>query len=129
MTNPTRIYTARKIITMHPEQPFATAVAVRDSRILAVGELEDLVFHIENSPFTPYSVDTIFKNKILMPGLVDAHTHLEIQALIYSGHFVAQIPWPKPEGGFYPIYPRKQGPVESDRQGTAAWRIAVRRCL
>ncbi|MBW1848170.1 MAG: amidohydrolase [Deltaproteobacteria bacterium] len=98
MTNPTRIYTARKIITMHPEQPFATAVAVRDGRILAVGELEDLVFHIENSPFT----------KVLMPGLVDAHTHLEIQALIYSGHFVAQIPWPKPEGGFYPIYPRKQ---------------------
>ena len=42
-----------------------------------------------------------------MPGIVDAHTHVEVQALIYSGHFVAQIPWPKPEGGFYPVYPHK----------------------
>ncbi len=108
MTDPTKIYTARKIITMHPEHPFATAVAVRDGRILAVGELGDLVASIKKSPFTPYDVDPIFQDKILMPGLVDAHTHLEVQALIYSGHFVAQIPWPKPEGGFYPVYPGKQ---------------------
>jgi predicted amidohydrolase YtcJ len=39
---------------------------------------------------------------------VDAHTHVELQALIYSGHFVAQIPWPRPEGGFYPVYPTKE---------------------
>ena len=27
---------------MYPEQPFATAVAVKDGRILAVGEFEDI---------------------------------------------------------------------------------------
>ncbi len=103
----TRIFLAKKIITMHPEQPFATAVAVKDGRILALGELGDVIFWVKNSPFTPYEVDTTFKDKVLMPGLVDAHTHIEIQAFIYSGHFVAQIPWPRPQGGFYPVYPTR----------------------
>lgn len=107
MTETTKIFTAKNIITMHPENPFATAVAVRDGRILGVGETDELRHWIEKSPFTPCLVDTRFQRKILMPGLVDAHTHLEIQALIYSGHFVAQIPWPRPEGGFYPVYPTK----------------------
>lgn len=103
----TRIYTAKKIITMFPEHPYATAVAVKDGRILAVGELDDIVHWVKLSPFTPYEVDTTFQDKILMPGLVDPHTHVEVQAFIYSGHFVAQIPWPRPEGGFYPVYPTK----------------------
>lgn len=107
MTSKATIFPAKKIITMYPEQPFATAVAVKDGRILAVGEFEDIAFWVENSPFTPFEVDTTLEDKILMPGLVDAHTHVELQALIYSGHFVAQIPWPRPEGGFFPVYPTK----------------------
>ena len=107
MTAVTTIYPAKKIITMYPEQPFAEAVAVMDGRILGVGDTAELVYWVKNSPFTPYEVDTVFQDNVLMPGLVDAHTHLEIQALIYSGHFVAQIPWPRPEGGFYPVYPSK----------------------
>ncbi len=86
----TKIFIAKKIITMHPEHPFATAVAVKDGRILAVGELGDVIFWLKNSPFTPYEVDTTFKDKVLIPGLVDAHTHLI--GLLYSGHFVSQIP-------------------------------------
>jgi hypothetical protein len=93
---------------MDPENPSASAVAVREGRILAVGEKDDLSFWIRNSPFGPCRVDPRFQDMVLMPGLVDAHTHLEIQALIYSGHFTAQIPWPKPEGGFYPVYPGKR---------------------
>ncbi len=103
----TKIFSARKIITMFPEQPVASAVAVKDGRILAVGQLDDISHWVKNSPFGPYEVDTTFKNKVLMPGLVDAHTHVDLQALIYSGHFVAQIPWPRPEGGFFPVYPTK----------------------
>ncbi len=107
MSVPTRIFTAKKIITMYPEQPLATAVAVKDGRILAVGDLQEVTYWVKNSPFGPYEVDTLFKDKILMPGLVDPHTHVDLQALIYSGHFVAQIPWPRPEGGFYPVLPTK----------------------
>lgn len=107
MTAKTTIFPAKKIITMYPEQPAASAVAVKDGRILAVGELDDVIFWVKNSAFSPYEVDSTFENKILMPGLVDAHTHVELQALIYSGHFVSQIPWPRPEGGFFPVYPTK----------------------
>jgi predicted amidohydrolase YtcJ len=103
----TTIFPAKKIITMYPEQPTAKAVAVKDGRILAVGELKDLVYWVEHSPFQPYEIDSTFQDKVLIPGLVDPHTHVELQALIYSGHYVAQIPWPRPEGGFYPIYPTK----------------------
>jgi predicted amidohydrolase YtcJ len=108
MKSKTTIFPAKKVITMYPEQPVASAVAVKDGRILAVGEFEDVVFWVKNSAFSPYEVDPTFENKILMPGLVDAHTHVELQALIYSGHFVAQIPWPRPEGGFFPVYPTKE---------------------
>ena len=104
----TIIFPAQRIITMYPEQPYATAVAVKDGRILAVGEPDEVIDSLKNSPFGPYEIDTTFQDKVLIPGLVDAHTHLEVQALIYSGHFVAQIPWPRPEGGFYPIYPTKE---------------------
>jgi predicted amidohydrolase YtcJ len=107
MPEVTKIYLAQKILTMHPEQPFAAAVAVRGGRVLALGELSDVVFWVKKSPFTPYEVDTTFKDKILMPGLVDAHTHVEVQAFIYSGHFVARIPWPRPEGGLFPVCPTK----------------------
>jgi predicted amidohydrolase YtcJ len=107
MAGETIIFTARKIITMSPEQPVATAVAVKDGRILSLGQTDEVIANIEKSPYTPYTVNPAFEDKVLMPGIVDAHTHLEIQALIYSGHFLAQIPWPRPEGGFYPVFPQK----------------------
>ncbi len=116
MQTQTKIFTARRIITMVPEQPFATAVAVKDGRILAVGETEDVVHWIRQSPFVPCEVDTTFQDRVLIPGLVDAHTHLELQALIYSGHFVAQIPWPRIGGGFFPVYPTKQDVLDRLRE-------------
>ena len=39
----TTIYTARRVITMNPANPEGTAVAVRDGRVLGVGDLEELV--------------------------------------------------------------------------------------
>jgi len=42
MSSTITIFTARKIITMNPVRPEATAVAVRDNRILGVGTLEEL---------------------------------------------------------------------------------------
>ncbi len=107
MNEQVTVYVAKKIITMNPEQRFARAVAIKDGRILSVGEPDAVVEWLKKSPFTAYEMVTDFQDKILMPGIVDAHTHVELQALIYSGHFVAQIPWPRPEGGFYPVYPSK----------------------
>ena len=38
----TIVYTARRIVTMNPNNPFPTHVAVRDGRILGAGTLESL---------------------------------------------------------------------------------------
>ena len=38
--NKTMVYAARKIITMDPTRPEATHVAVRDGRVLAVGDAD-----------------------------------------------------------------------------------------
>ena len=37
------LYPARKVITMNPEQPSATAVAIEDDRIVGVGSVESIV--------------------------------------------------------------------------------------
>ncbi|MCG8635412.1 MAG: amidohydrolase [Desulfobacterales bacterium] len=112
MATPAVIFPAKEIITMNPEQPHARAVAVKDGRILGTGGLPELEYWLKNSAFSDYEINTRFEERVLMPGLVDAHTHVEIQALIYSGYFVAQIPWPDPGGGFFPVYPTKTGVLE-----------------
>ena len=69
MAKPT-VYSARKIITMDPINPAATHVAVRDGRILAVGTLETV------AGWGSYELDDRFAGKILMPGLVEGHSHV-----------------------------------------------------
>jgi predicted amidohydrolase YtcJ len=65
------VYPARKIITMNPMQPAATHVAVKDGRVLAVGDLERV------SAWGAYTLDERFADKVLMPGLVEGHCHLK----------------------------------------------------
>ena len=68
--NHTTVYQARKIITMNPMQPEATHVAVRDGRILAVGSLDRM------REWGTFELDTRFAGQVLMPGLVEGHSHL-----------------------------------------------------
>lgn len=65
----TTIFSARKIITMNPSRPQATHVAVRDGHILGVGSLQEL------ESWGDYTLDENFKNKVMMPGLVEGHSH------------------------------------------------------
>ena len=81
---PTTIYAARKIITMNRSQPAATHVAVRDRRILGVGALDEL------RGWGAAELDDRFANKVLLPGLVEGHSHLMAGALwryTYCGYF------------------------------------------
>lgn len=71
----TRIYKAKKIITMDPNSPEATHVAVRDGRILAVGGEDCADF------WGGGTLDTQFENNILTPGLVEGHAHILAGAL------------------------------------------------
>ncbi len=73
MTSPqsgTTVYRARRILTMNPMQPEATHVAVRDGRILSVGDLARMQLH------GPFELDERFADQVLMPGLVEGHSHL-----------------------------------------------------
>ena len=78
------IYPARKIITMNPSRPLATHVAVRDGRILGAGPLDEL------TGWGKHKIDRIFADKVLMPGLVEGHSHVAEGVLwrfVYCGYF------------------------------------------
>jgi predicted amidohydrolase YtcJ len=59
-----------KIYTMNPKQPKAEAVAVRDSKTIAVGKTTD----VENLGKRNFEVINL-QGKTVVPGLVDCHTH------------------------------------------------------
>jgi hypothetical protein len=80
----TTIYAARKIITMNPNQPVVSHVAVRDGRILGAGSLDAL------AGWGAYDLDEQFADKVLMPGLIEGHAHTMEGALwqfTYVGWF------------------------------------------
>ena len=59
-------------------------MAVRDGRIVATGNLEELASSGE------YTLDERFADKILMPGLVEGHSHAMEGTLwdyVYCGYF------------------------------------------
>lgn len=66
----TTVFPARKILTMNPAQPQASCVAVREGRILAVGSAEEI------AGWGAHDTDSRFADKVLMPGLVEGHSHL-----------------------------------------------------
>ncbi|MEN9626840.1 MAG: hypothetical protein RJA10_66 [Pseudomonadota bacterium] len=91
----TVIYEARQILTMNPSRPTATHVAVRDGRILGVGSLAEL------AAWGPHTLDRRFASQVLMPGLIEGHSHLMAGTLwryVYCGWFDAVGPdgrtWP-----------------------------------
>lgn len=78
------IYSARRIITMNPNRPETSHVAVRDGRILGTGTLEEL------AGWGAHELDERFADKILMPGLVEGHSHTmegTFWRYIYCGFF------------------------------------------
>lgn len=87
------IYTAKRVITMDPKGSSATAVAVRGDRILAVGSLDSVKKALGS---TPYSVDTTFDGRFMMPGLIEQHLHPILGALTLSIPVVANEAWVLP---------------------------------
>ncbi len=88
MTGPSQpyvIYRARGVLTMNPSSPHAAAVAVRDGRILGVGDPAVL------AGWGPHRVDERYADVVLLPGLVEAHSHLLEGGI-----------WDYPYVGFYP---------------------------
>jgi predicted amidohydrolase YtcJ len=66
-----RIFSGGPILTINDAQPRAEAVAVKDGRILAVGELSELAAH--RGPDTEMFD---LAGRALLPGFVDSHGHV-----------------------------------------------------
>ncbi len=84
------IFVASEIVTMDPRRPSATHVAVCEGRILGVGPLEEL------EVWGPYTLDERFADYVLVPGMIEAHSHVIEGAL-----------WERPYVGFHP----RRGPA------------------
>lgn len=91
------VFTAKKIITMEPSLPEATAVAVADGRIVSVGSLESLQGWIAERGAV---IDESFSEKVLMPGFIDPHVHPSLPAVLTQFAFLAPDDWSLPTGEF-----------------------------
>ena len=89
------VYTAKRIVTMAPSQPQATAVAVRDGLILSVGSEASLAPWLEGRP---HRIDRSFEDAVLLPGLIDNHLHPLMAALLLPMVFITPEPWDLPTG-------------------------------
>ena len=89
------VYPVRRLITMNPALPSAEAVAVRGDRILGVGSLDEL------TRWGDHRVDDTFRDHVLTPGFVEAHSHVMSGGTwehVYVGFFDRRDPtgrvWP-----------------------------------
>lgn len=104
MSQPITVYTARNIITMNPSQPWATAVAVRDGKVLSVGSLDQLRPWLDRYP---HQLDHRFQDKVLMPGFIDPHLHPFLVATTLYAELITGTEWRLPWGTFPAIQGRE----------------------
>ena len=107
MPRPT-VYAAHRVITMDPDLPDATAVAVSGGRITGVGTLEELR--------ETGDVDDTFADSVLCPGLIDQHLHPLLGATTLMTEVIAVEDWVLPDKRF----PAARSPGEYRRRLTAA---------
>jgi len=110
------VFAARKIITMDPGRPCAAAIAVREGRIVSVGTMESMGPWLRRYP---YRVDDSFADKVLMPGFVDPHTHLNQSGAYMFLHYVGPIASPGPDR-MNPAYPTREAVMARMRELEAA---------
>lgn len=87
----TTIFSARKIITMNPNRPEVSHVAVREGRILGAGTLEEL------AGWGEYTLDDRFADKVIMPGLIEGHAH-SMEGAMWSFTYVGWFDRMDPDG-------------------------------
>ena len=93
--NPITVFVAKRIITMDPGWPEGTAVAVRDGKILSVGSLADLQPWLKPDNHT---INSQFKDKILMPGFIEPHGHPILASTCYNLPSLSSLPVDNPYG-------------------------------
>ena len=89
------IFVAKEVVTLDPDKPSVTAVAVVGDRILATGSLEELKTAAGDQP---YKVDNTFVDKVIVPGFIAQHDHPLLTALTMTSEIIAIEDWVLPTG-------------------------------
>ena len=90
-----KVYTARRIRTMDPGRPTATAIAIAEGRIVSVGTLASMQPWLRR---VAHDIDDQFKGDVLLPGFIDPHTHLRMSGTYMGLHYVGPITSHGPDG-------------------------------
>lgn len=99
------IYRAKEIVTLDPNKPSATAVAVLGERVLAVGSVDELK---SAAGGRPYAIDETFSEKVITPGLIAQHDHPLLTGLTMVSEIIAIEDWVLPSG----VVPAAKSPDE-----------------
>jgi len=89
------VYVARRVRTLDPGRPVAQAVAVMDGRVLSTGTLASMQPWLSRHE---HVIDETLKDKVILPGLIDPHTHFAISAGYLAMIYVGPIDSPGPTG-------------------------------
>lgn len=90
-----KIYRAKEIVTLDPDKPSATAVAVLGDRIVAVGSVDELE---KAAGGRPYGIVEAFADKVITPGLIAQHDHPLLTGLTMVSEIIAIEDWVLPSG-------------------------------
>ena len=92
------VFVARKIITMDPGWPLATAVAVQGGR--AVGGIARRSRAVAR-PFPPHARPDL-REQILLPGFIEPHGHPLLGGTSLTRPLLSHLPTPNPYGPAFP---------------------------
>ena len=87
---PITVFTAKKIYTMDPGRPEASAIAVLDGKVLSTGTLESMKPWLSRYDYT---VDKSLADKIIMPGFIEPHSHMYMSAGFMSVTYIGPLDW------------------------------------
>ena len=80
---------------MDPGRPKASAVAVSEGKIVSVGSIESMKPWLRRYP---HVIDDRYRDKVIMPGFIDPHTHLRLSGTYMGLEYVGPIDSAAPGG-------------------------------
>jgi predicted amidohydrolase YtcJ len=93
--DPITVFPARKVVTMDPGRPVAEAIAVMDGKVLSTGSLISMQPWLSRHE---HVIDRTLKEKIVLPGFIDPHTHFAMSSGFLAMPYVGPIESPGPSG-------------------------------
>ena len=88
------VYTAAEIVTLDSDQSMVEAVAIEGDRIVAIGSLDEIRQIFADQILT---VDTRFKDQVLIPGLINQHEHAWLTTLLFIAEILSIEDWVLPD--------------------------------